>query len=186
MPALRFDVSGLLRKPGSREIIHVEDSLPPAFKGQERIVVNGPVRAKITLKEASGTIMAQGGLEADVTLTCGRCLNTFNLTVSQPFEEIYRRHSDFNREDPEEREEEALFAIDEQRIDLTPMLSQALVLAVPFSPKCEEGCRGLCSVCGEDLNVKPHKHDESDEDLPDYKAALKQYLKEHPQDNKGS
>ncbi len=186
MPALRIDVSGLLKKRGSRETLHIEDSLPPAYKGQERIVVNGPMRADITLKEASGTVMVQGALTADVTLTCGRCLNTFRLTVTQPFEEVFRRHSDFNREDPEEQKEEELFAIDEQKIDLTPMLSQALVLAVPFSPLCEEGCRGLCSICGEDLNVKPHEHDDNDEDMPDYKAALQQYLKEHPQDNKGS
>jgi uncharacterized protein len=186
MPAVIVDVSGLLRKPGSTEKLRVVDSLPPAFKGRERIQVRGPVRASMTLKEAGGNVLVKGDLTADVTLTCGRCLKGFDQTVEQPFEEVFRRHSNFNREDPEEREEEELFAIEEQKIDLTPMLTQALVLAVPFSPLCEQRCRGLCSVCGEDLNATPHAHSADDEDLPQFKAALKHYLEEHPSDKESS
>ena len=186
MPVLNVDVSGLLRKPGSIERLRIEDSLPPAFKGQERIRVNGPVRAAMTLKEAGGNVLVKGELSADVTLTCGRCLNGFDQTVTQPFEEVFRRHGQFNREDPEEREEETMFAIEDQKIDLTPMLTQALVLVVPFSPLCEEGCRGLCSVCGEDLNARPHQHDQDEEELPQYKAALQHYLEDHPSDNESS
>lgn len=186
MPGLYLDVSGLLRNPGSRETLRIEDSLPTAFKGQERIEVKGPVRAEMTLKEAGGTVLVGGKLAADVKLICGRCLNVFERTVEQTFEEVFRRHGDFNREDPEEREDETLFAIKDQNIDLTPLLTQALVLAVPFSPLCEEGCRGLCCVCGEDLNGRPHEHNQDDETLPQYKAALKKYLEEHPQDNEGS
>lgn len=171
MRGLVFDVSGLLKKPGSVETVIITDKLPPAEKGHEPIEVVGPVNATVHLKEAGGRIIADGVLNADVILTCGRCLEPFDQKVEMAFREIYRRHEDFNPVDPEEREEENLFAIDNLKIDLTPMLSQALVLAVPFKPICREECQGI-----------EYDHGQEDEDESGFKAALKKYAAEHPVD----
>lgn len=182
MRGLVFDVSGLLKKAGSVETVIITDKLPPAEKGHEPIEVDGPVRATVHLKEANGRIIAKGILEADVMLTCGRCLERYSAKVEFPFSEIFRRHDDFDHEDPEEREEEVFYAIDSMKIDLTPMLSEALVLAVPFKPVCREDCPGLCSVCGEKLGSENHGHCEDDVEESGFKAALKKYAAEHPQD----
>lgn len=183
MRGLVFDVSGLLKRPGSVETVMITDKLPPAEKGHEKIEVVGPVHATVRLKEAGGRILAEGVLNADVILTCGRCLERYDQQVEQTFNEIYRRHEDFNKQDPEEREEENLFAIDNLKIDLTPMLSQALVLAVPFKPVCREDCLGLCPVCGEELNSGVHEHCETDEEESEFKAALRKYAEEHSDDD---
>lgn len=184
MRGLIFDVSGLLKKPGSVEVIKISDDLPPGEKGHEIIEVVGPIRARITLKEAAGRIMAEGTLSADVMLTCGRCLKRYDQQLEQEFSEVYRRKGDFNREDPEEREEESVFAIDNLKIDVTPMLSQAFVLAVPFKPVCREDCRGLCPVCGDELDVGTHEHCDDKEDESGFRVALKKYAAEHPTENK--
>ncbi len=181
MGGLRVDVSGLLKSTGGAEALVVTESLPPVTKGHDRIDVVGPVRSEVVLREAGGTVLAEGTLFTEVALTCGRCLNRYTQHVAQKFREVYRPHRDFNREDPEEREEEQAFAIEENKIDLTPLLTQTLVLAVPFKPLCREDCPGLCPVCGEALDNGTHNHSETEEEETGYKAALKRYLKEHPE-----
>ncbi len=50
------------------------------------------------------------------------------------------------------------------RVDLVPLLREELILATPQAPLCRPDCRGLCPSCGEDLNERPHEHeDEIDE-----------------------
>ena len=40
-------------------------------------------------------------------------------------------------------------------LDLLPMVRDAIHLAVPIAPRCRSDCRGLCPVCGADLNSGP-------------------------------
>ena len=44
-------------------------------------------------------------------------------------------------------------------IDLSPLLAEELLLALPLAPLCRVECKGLCQECGEDLNERPHSHD---------------------------
>jgi len=38
-------------------------------------------------------------------------------------------------------------------VDLSEVVRQHLLLALPIAPRCREACRGLCPTCGADLNV---------------------------------
>jgi uncharacterized protein len=39
-------------------------------------------------------------------------------------------------------------------IDLDPVVREQLLLALPSYPVCQEACKGLCSVCGANLNER--------------------------------
>jgi uncharacterized protein len=43
-------------------------------------------------------------------------------------------------------------------IDLWPFVREQVLLAVPPSPLCSEGCKGLCPACGQDLNLRDCGH----------------------------
>ena len=49
-------------------------------------------------------------------------------------------------------------------LDLEPALRDAVVLELPLSPLCEEGCEGLCVECGQRLDDLPagHSHEQLD------------------------
>lgn len=49
-------------------------------------------------------------------------------------------------------------------LDLEPALRDAVVLALPLTPLCQEGCSGLCADCGERLDDLPpdHTHEATD------------------------
>ena len=45
-------------------------------------------------------------------------------------------------------------------LDLEPLLRDAVVLALPFQPLCEDDCPGLCAECGARLADDPdHAHE---------------------------
>ncbi len=43
-------------------------------------------------------------------------------------------------------------------LDLEPALRDAVVLALPLTPLCDEDCAGLCAECGERLDDLPPDH----------------------------
>jgi uncharacterized protein len=49
-------------------------------------------------------------------------------------------------------------------LDLSAWARDALVLSLPEQILCREDCAGLCPVCGADLNVEPHEHEQETAD----------------------
>ena len=50
--------------------------------------------------------------------------------------------------------------LEEDLLDLEPLLRDAVVLALPFQPLCMDDCPGLCTECGARLADDPdHSHD---------------------------
>jgi uncharacterized protein len=49
----------------------------------------------------------------------------------------------------------ALSYYEGEEIDLTPLVHEQALLALPTRPLCSDDCRGLCSRCGANLNAGP-------------------------------
>jgi uncharacterized protein len=60
--------------------------------------------------------------------------------------------------------------VHDDQLDLSAWARDALVLGLPAQILCRPDCAGLCPVCGKDLNVEPHEHEE--ERVDDRWAAL--------------
>ena len=74
---------------------------------------------------------------------------------------------------PEEDDE--VSTLQDDLVDLEPLLRDAVVLALPFQPLCEDDCPGLCAECGARLKDDPdHAHDEPIDPRWAGLAALKQ------------
>ena len=52
----------------------------------------------------------------------------------------------------------------EDNLDLAAWGRDAVILALPDKILCRVDCAGLCPVCGRDLNVEPHEHEEEPPD----------------------
>ncbi len=98
---------------------------------------------------------------------CVRCLEPIGRELDTDFQELYSYPDAGERfggvaDDTDGDEEEALVLNDEM-FDLEPVLRDAVVLALPLQPVCQEDCPGLCSECGARLVSDPgHHHDASD------------------------
>lgn len=61
-----------------------------------------------------------------------------------------------------EVDDEEASRIEDEMIDLEPLLRDAVVLDLPFTPLCRPDCAGLCPTCGVNLNREPeHSHDDT-------------------------
>jgi uncharacterized protein len=88
---------------------------------------------------------------------CARCLEPFTSAIKVRFQELYARGG--GADDPDGADTYRLEA--SGLLDLEPALRDAIVLELPLSPRCEDGCQGLCAECGVRLaDAEPgHNHE---------------------------
>jgi uncharacterized metal-binding protein YceD (DUF177 family) len=63
------------------------------------------------------------------------------------------------------------YGIEDKRIDMAGAATDELSLGIPAAPVCRDDCKGLCPVCGNDLNSDPCDGHGDDSESPF--AALK-------------
>jgi len=103
------------------------------------------------------SLHVRGRVDAIVHLDCGRCLEPFDLPISQELELFYLPH----RPGVEEAEDEVELPDREmvvtyyqgERLDLGEALREQLFLALPLARACRLDCKGLCPVCGVNRNT---------------------------------
>lgn len=135
------------------------------------------VSPDLDLKNLSGTVrvtrtpqglLVQVKMRAKTPAECVRCLDTFDQALEIDFSELYafstRSVTDSN-----------LILPEDGCINLAPLVREYMLLEVPINPLCTSDCKGLCQICGENLNENPaHKHGE--ESFDPRMAVLKDLL----------
>jgi len=99
----------------------------------------------------------QGEVTVPASLECARCLEQYSQDIIGTFSLVARRlrkgESIPAEPEDEEVEDDLIFVeFDEDSIDITDFIHDALLLAVPLKSICRESCRGLCPICGSNLN----------------------------------
>lgn len=116
------------------------------------VPVGSSIDISVALESVVEGVLVTGTAGVDVRGVCARCLKEIAFTERIDLLELYLYP------DKEPDDEEASRVVDET-IDLEPILRDAVVLDLPFTPLCQEDCEGLCPQCGADLNDDPdHNH----------------------------
>ncbi|MBE3120007.1 MAG: DUF177 domain-containing protein [Candidatus Atribacteria bacterium] len=112
-------------------------------------------------------LLLQGEFGAAADLECVRCLDTFSQPLKWSFSDLFAF-------DKRNITDSGLLVPEDAQIDLEPLLREYALLEFPISPVCKPDCKGLCPVCGENLNQTACGHlPEPDSPF----AALKDLLK---------
>ncbi len=117
------------------------------------------VACKIELVKVDDRIMVIGkSVSFSYLLTCARCLTQF--TQAMEFHDVERTFYYTLPKDFKGEEVTDMFAVDMKamRIDLLPLLIQEVLMHIPHDPICKPDCKGLCPVCGIDLNIESCTH----------------------------
>ena len=206
--ALVFDLRSLGRQAGSARTQQLTAPAPADMRLELVSVPEGAdVELDLRFEAVTEGVLVTGTATAPVTGECARCLAPLTDTVTASFRELYLyadqrprgsrdkadRHDKHDRhdrrdryerqDDSSEQDDEELYHLDGDLLDLEPVLRDAVVLALPMSPLCQQDCPGLCVECGAPLaDAGPgHRHD----DAPDPRwAGLKQYP-DQPNDQPG-
>jgi len=126
-----------------------------------------PVQVDATLSRVERRVLLEVHARAALTAACGRCLAATDVDVPVDFELTLVPSDEYEEAPREEQErphgraggsfesndaEEEVFS--GKVIDLDPILREQVLLALPGYPVCREGCKGLCPVCGANLNER--------------------------------
>ena len=144
---LQLNVGYLYNKPigTSREVpvdidrIEIDDLLIKELRSMVRVS-----------KTREGLLLQVEG-EAQIEATCVRCLDEFYQPVKFEFEELYQFPS-------RHREDTDLILPMDGYIDLRSLYREYFILAMPIKPVCSPNCKGLCAICGANLNKENCEH----------------------------
>ena len=147
-----FNVSSLLRESsGSARTFDVDEEFAPVDRASP-LSVRGTVR----LLRTDQGVWVSAGLETTAACTCSRCLRGFGRPIDIVIEEEFFPQtgpvSGVAVQVPQDFED--TFRIDpDNMLDLTEAARQYFTLSLPMKPVCRDGCAGICSTCGADLNT---------------------------------
>src|SRR5712664_2484129 len=101
-------------------------------------------------------VFFHGSLHGDVLGTCARCLEEYAFGLDHPFVFVLTPRAAAGAESAKLLADDlALSYYEGDEIDVTPLVHEQTILALPTRPLCDESCRGLCSRCGANLNAGP-------------------------------
>jgi uncharacterized protein len=153
-----YNVAGLLTgKLGDSQQHEIENEL---FVIGDRSIkeISGPVR----LMRTDRTVLVSADIEAVTQDSCSRCLELAVVNVSVTMEEEFspinanlmgKEKSGLNDHESYDYYDAALVVDEQNFLDLTEGLGQALLSALPIAPICKDDCLGICPICTVNRNT---------------------------------
>jgi uncharacterized metal-binding protein YceD (DUF177 family) len=133
---------------------------------EEKLTIGGEISVEnftghLILSRTAQGIVAQGDFSGQIPAECARCLKDFFTPISIHLEDLFVY--------PPQGATDPLLAIGEDaHLNLEPLMREYLLVNQPSRPLHSPDCKGLCPVCGIDLNeVKDHRHAEVETPAPE-------------------
>jgi uncharacterized protein len=125
-----------------------------------RVPAGADLDLDVQLEGVSEGVLVTATVTGPLAGECARCLEPFTSATKVRFQELFVRPENVLPDSPDEADSYQLDGTG--LLDLEPALRDAVVLELPLSPLCEDGCRGLCSECGIRLaDAGPgHRHEQ--------------------------
>ena len=140
---LSVEVSELLRKPGTtKRLEFAEEVLGLRL---EMGSVKPLLAFELTLESLVEGILVSGTVRGSYELVCRRCLGSFDSPFHVELSEVLPYGTEAGDDD--------FYRLEGEQVMLEPIVRDAVMIPMPLNPLCKPDCRGLCSVCGADLNA---------------------------------
>jgi uncharacterized protein len=140
-----INVAQLLKEPvGSKRNYKVDELIGEEGKNN--------VRGKVTLIHTNRSVLVQGSMTASVRDVCNRCLETVDFSVNFTIEDEYLPSIDIASGLPLSTNPDSFTLDKNHALDLSEILNQYMISAIPMKLLCRPDCAGLCPACGHNLN----------------------------------
>jgi len=116
----------------------------------------GPLKAVGTAELVTGSlgeIRVKGHLAVSIDADCDRCLEPSRFSVDSDFELYYRPVEEgYGEEVAIDQSEAEMGFYEGDGIELNDVLREFVLLALPMQRVCNDNCKGICPVCGQNRN----------------------------------
>lgn len=140
---MKFSIAAQLRQIGLVGRYVADEALPPqSYMGTE-VTFAAPLHVEATYVYDGEGFTVKGTVSTELHSTCALCAKAFDEPFSFNFEERFVK-------DPDPEGDAYPMGIDE--LDITRPVLDNLFLSLPMQSICRPDCKGLCPLCGCDLN----------------------------------
>lgn len=129
---LEVGIADLRRRPGTRRRIVESVPLSGLVVSTAAVPADAEIDVDLELETLSDGLVVTGTIGAPWTGECRRCLGPVDGRSEVEVREIFQPR-------PVEGE---TYPLGEDLVDLEPMVRDAVLLALPLAPLCDEECRG--------------------------------------------
>jgi uncharacterized protein len=157
-----FDVRELGRRAGSLRTYR-RSAPSPAKLGLELIAVpeGAPLAIDVRLESVTEGVLVTGTVSVQADGECGRCLDPIHEELDVDILELFAY---LDSTTDETSDEDEVHRVENDYVDIEPVVRDAVVLGLPFAPLCRPDCGGLCPECGQRVDDLPadHTHEQLD------------------------
>ncbi len=118
--------------------------LPPDYSFQ------GHPQSHIKLQLEGTSVLLSGTASAEYLSNCARCAEETTKKLKIPLQVVLKPHTERAKED--EVDDLCLGYYEGDQLDGAGIVEEFILLALPYTVYCQEGCQGLCPHCGVNLN----------------------------------
>lgn len=153
---LVLEIHELQRRAGTiKQVTQVADAPDGIGIAMIGVPPGSAIGLDVTLEAVVEGVLVTGTAEVSLGGQCARCLEQIADSTAVDLQELYLYPG-------KELDDDEASRIEDELIDLEPLLRDAVVLDLPFTPLCRPDCAGLCPTCGANLNRDPqHSHAET-------------------------
>jgi uncharacterized protein len=168
---LTFPLAGLLGEPpGASRTFEIEGALVAL---PEDLTLAEPLEGVVEIARTNRGVLVKADLQTKLAASCARCLRDIEVPIELEIEEEALPSVDIATGLALDRtaEPDVTRLNGHHELEFGPVVADAISLAEPIAPLCEENCPGLCPICGERLG--PEHRDHPDDDIDPRLEALR-------------
>lgn len=143
---MKLDITAILKNSDERIDFDYGADLSELTLTYGERPVTQPVRVCGAVFSAHGAVTLELTASGVLQLQCDRCGKPLEQSFEIPFTAMVSA-------EPDAEESEKLVVAENSRLDLDHLAQTALLLSLPSKQLCSEACKGLCPLCGADLNL---------------------------------
>jgi uncharacterized protein len=138
---MKIDIKELLEKSGA--FLEIDYSYPMVDINPD--ILDGSIRFTGKLVNNDGILELEGNIKAQYEAQCGRCLGSLQGELeTEVRESIFKLGQEPDKDS---------YAFEDNMLDIGTIVRDNVILNIPMRFICSDSCRGLCPVCGKDLNI---------------------------------
>lgn len=164
---MKIDISNITKTEGAAVDLDFHESIEGLKAAASEFKWDAQSEFQGKLTSLGGILNLNGRLKVGYTVPCYRCLKELSGDVELRINE--------NLMSSEKAEDTEAYTYDSNTLDIDKVLVDNIILNLPMKQVCEEGCKGLCPMCGKDLNVEACGC--SREEINPQMEALKNFFK---------
>lgn len=146
---MRTDISEFLRGNSVQKTVSGELSASESPLNVEGLGLIDPVRYRLDIYKVDGDLEVDVQVEYTFDTNCDRCLKPLHEEVQSD------SHIIVTTKDDEDAEDDVMVVPSFEEFPLEELVFSQVITSVPTKVLCDDTCRGLCPVCGKDLNENP-------------------------------